>query len=141
MFLIRGAFWLGVAIMLLPTEERNQAKLMSTVSATAERVVTFCDRNPVACRRGAEYWAVFTKKAEFGARMLIDVANERGRNRNDVQNAVATGAGGVPSPRSEPAAALPHAKVKTETITRPARSADAADSIEAILGNTPVSGT
>ncbi len=141
MLLIRGAFWIGVAVMLLPTEERNQAKLMSTVSSTAERVITFCDRNPVACRKGQEYWAIFTKKAEFGARMVMDVANERSRRNNaDPQFAVAKPEVTASPLRLEPTAnalqqpaGLPQAKVKTEAIVKPGRSADATDTIDNLL--------
>ena len=34
MFLIRVAFWLGLAVVLLPTDERQQARLYNTAVAT-----------------------------------------------------------------------------------------------------------
>ena len=83
MFLIRVAFWVGVAVLLLPTDERQQARLYSTAVTTVERVTTFCDRNAQACAAGAELWAIFVKKAEFGARMAIDLVSTSGRQDED----------------------------------------------------------
>jgi hypothetical protein len=75
MFLIRVAFWLGLVVLLLPTDERQQARFYSTVAAAVERVTTFCDRNPKICATGAELWSAFLKKAEFGARLVVDLAS------------------------------------------------------------------
>lgn len=83
MFLIRVAFWVGVAVLLLPTDERQQARLYGTAVATVERMTTFCDRNAQACAAGAELWATFVKKAEFGARMAIDLVSAGGRKDDD----------------------------------------------------------
>ena len=92
MFLIRVAFWVGLAVLLLPTDERQQARLYGTAVATVERVTTFCDRNAQACAAGAELWATFVKKAEFGARVAIDLVSSGGRKDEDAA-----------SPRSQPA--------------------------------------
>lgn len=73
MFFIRLAFWLGVVVLLLPTDEQQQARLYGTAGTAVERVTTFCDRNPRACTMGAEAWATFLKKAEFGARLVGDL--------------------------------------------------------------------
>jgi Family of unknown function (DUF5330) len=83
MFFIRVAFWLGLVVLLLPTDERQQARVYGTAVSTVERVVTFCDRNAQACAAGAEVWATFVKKAEFGARMAIDLASSGGRKDED----------------------------------------------------------
>jgi hypothetical protein len=148
MFLIRGAFWLGVAVMLLPTEERNQTKLMSTVVATTERVLTFCDRNPVLCRKSAEYGAIFLKKAEFGARMLIDVANERARingesaqtasDREGAQKPAKLEPTSLAAQPAAPSAAMPHIKVKTESVSKPARNPAATTDINDLLRETAI---
>jgi hypothetical protein len=74
MFLIRLAFWIGLAVLLLPTDERQQARLYGTAASTVERVTTFCDRNARVCAGGAEAWATFVKKAEFAARLAVDLA-------------------------------------------------------------------
>ncbi len=83
MFLIRVGFWVGLAVLLLPTDERQQARLYSTAVTTVERVTTFCDRNPQTRASGAKPWAIFVKKAEFGARMAIDLVSSSGRQDED----------------------------------------------------------
>lgn len=77
MFLIRTAFWLALVVVLLPTDAKQQEKLYSSLSRAAYDAATFCDRNADLCRRGAEHWATFRSKLEFGARMAIDLATER----------------------------------------------------------------
>ncbi|SRR5581483_11049108 len=86
MFLIRVAFWLGLVVLLLPTDERQQARLYGTAVATVERVSTFCDRNPQACALGAEVWATFLRKAEFGARMAMDLVTASARRDEERQS-------------------------------------------------------
>ena len=83
MFLIRVAFWLGLVVVLLPTDERQQARLYNTAVASVERVTTFCDRNAQACTAGAEFWATFVKKAEFGARIAVDLVSSGGRKEGE----------------------------------------------------------
>jgi len=77
MFLIRLMFWLGFAVLLLPADERQQARLYDTAAAAVERMTSFCDRNARTCATGAELWAAFVKKAEFGARMAFDLMSSR----------------------------------------------------------------
>jgi uncharacterized protein DUF5330 len=100
MFLIRMVFWLGLLVVLLPTDERQQARLYNTAVATVERITTFCDRNAQACNAGADFWAAFVKKAEFGARMAVDLISSGGRKEPE---AVPTPARVEPqAPRSRP---------------------------------------
>jgi Family of unknown function (DUF5330) len=100
MFLIRMVFWLGLIVVLLPTDERQQARLYNTAVATVERIITFCDRNAQACNAGADFWAAFVKKAEFGARMAVDLISSGGRKEPE---AVPTPARVEPqAPRSRP---------------------------------------
>ena len=107
MFLIRVGFWVGLAVLLLPTDERQQARLYGTAVATVERVTTFCDRNAQACAAGAELWATFVKKAEFGARMAIDLVSSSGRKDEDAA-----------SPYSQPASVKGRAEPKPAPATR-----------------------
>jgi hypothetical protein len=82
MFLIRLAFWLGVVVLVLPTDAQQQARVYSTAVSTIERVTTFCDRNARTCTVAGEAWATFLKKAEFGARLLGDLISSGGRQGN-----------------------------------------------------------
>jgi hypothetical protein len=87
MILIRLAFWLGLVVVLLPTDERQQAKLYGTTVATVERVITFCDRNGPLCAASADFWATFVRKAEFGARIVVNLVSSGGR-KDEVTPAV-----------------------------------------------------
>ncbi len=69
MFLIRAAFGLAVIVMLLPADEAQQAKVTGQAGTVVERAATFCERNVNTCAAGAELWATFLKKAEFGAKL------------------------------------------------------------------------
>jgi hypothetical protein len=79
MFFIKLAFWLGIVVMLLPSDEQQQARLYGTAATAIERVTTFCDRNASLCAKGAEAWSTFLKKAEFGARLVGDLVTSGGR--------------------------------------------------------------
>jgi hypothetical protein len=104
MFLIRMAFWVGRAVLLLPTDERQQARLYNTAAVTVERVATFCDRNAQTCATGADLWATFLKKAEFGGRMAVELITSAGRKDAN-----------APTPLAEPVSAktapAPEAKI------------------------------
>ena len=106
MFLFRIVFWLAVVVMLLPTEERQQAKLYETAAVTVERLATFCDRNASACAAGAEAWSAFVKKAEFGARVAVDLITSQGQRADAAVAASSTRATGpaAAEPRPTPAA-------------------------------------
>lgn len=71
--LLRLAFWLAVVVFLLPSDPQQQAKLHAAATTAMERVTTFCDRNAKTCVVGAEVWANFVKKAEFGLRLIGDL--------------------------------------------------------------------
>ncbi|MBX9588129.1 MAG: DUF5330 domain-containing protein [Hyphomonadaceae bacterium] len=84
MFFIKLAFWLGVIVLLLPSDAQQQARLYGTATAVVERASTFCDRNAQTCAKAAEAWATFLKKAEFGARLVGDLVSSAGRQGADV---------------------------------------------------------
>lgn len=69
MFILRAAFAAAVVIMLLPTDEKQQASVAGQAGLAVERAATFCERNTATCAAGAELWATFVKKAEFGAKL------------------------------------------------------------------------
>jgi hypothetical protein len=77
MFLLRTAFWLMIIILLLPTDDRQRSEVYGTAEAAVKDVTGFCDRNPEACAKGRDVFAVFMQKAEFGAQLLMDFINER----------------------------------------------------------------
>jgi hypothetical protein len=79
MFFVKLAFWLGVVVFLLPSDEQQQARFYTTATTAVERVTTFCDRNARACAMGGEAWSSFLRKAEFAARLVGDLISSGGR--------------------------------------------------------------
>jgi hypothetical protein len=77
MSLLRLVFWLGILVLLLPSDPQQQARLYAAATAAIERVTTFCDRNVKTCAVGAEAWAKFVKKAEFALRLVGDLIGGR----------------------------------------------------------------
>ena len=77
MFLIRMAFWVGLVVLLLPSDRERQAQLYKTATEVVHNAATFCDRNAELCTQGAKHWAVFRTKLEFGAKLVFDMASER----------------------------------------------------------------
>lgn len=73
LFLIRMAFWLMIIVLLLPTDAQQRSDVYGTAQAAVHDVATFCDRNPETCARGKDAFSVLVQKAQFGARMLMDL--------------------------------------------------------------------
>jgi hypothetical protein len=78
LFLLRAAFCLMIIVLLLPTDERQRNEVYGTAQAAVNDLATFCDRNPETCAKGKDAFGVLVQKAQFGARMLIDIINGRG---------------------------------------------------------------
>jgi hypothetical protein len=76
MFILRAAFGLAVVVMLLPIDEKQQAQVVGKAGEAVERAATFCERNGATCAAGAELWATFVKKAEFGARLAGNMVQD-----------------------------------------------------------------
>jgi hypothetical protein len=86
-FLIRVAFWLTVALVLLPslgsqTTARKGPELGATEAAVAAGAAVadmsnFCDRQAEACVVGAQAAAVIGHRAQTGARMVYDFISDK----------------------------------------------------------------
>ncbi len=76
MGLLRLATITAIGIALLPSDKEQQQHLYERAGATAEWVVTFCDRNATVCAKGGELWTQFVAKAQFGAQIAFDMARE-----------------------------------------------------------------
>ena len=77
LFLIRAAFWLMIIVLLLPTDDKQRSEVYGTAQAAVNDVTGFCDRNPETCARGKDAFAIFVQKAEFGARMVMDLIQNK----------------------------------------------------------------
>jgi hypothetical protein len=79
MSLLRLAFWLGLLVLLLPTDAQQQARFSSFAQNAMERLTSFCDRNGKTCSTGSDVWSTFVRKAEFGMRLVGDLLGAGGR--------------------------------------------------------------
>jgi uncharacterized Fe-S cluster protein YjdI len=94
MLFFRTTLLLGMGVLVLPTDEASQARVYQGARTAVTWTTTFCDRNAETCVKGGEYWAVFKKKAEFGAKMAYDLVSERNAQSANAAPALAA----TPSP-------------------------------------------
>ena len=80
MFLIRTAFWLSVAVVLLPTPDSVKApeskvgatQAVSAASAAVSDMRSFCTRQPDACEVGSQALTAFGHKAQASAKWVYE---------------------------------------------------------------------
>lgn len=77
MFFIRTTLLVGLGVLVLPTDEAAQARVLGAAKTAMHWTQTFCERNPQTCVQAQQGWGVFVKKAEFAGKMAIDLLNER----------------------------------------------------------------
>jgi hypothetical protein len=95
MFLIKAAFWLTILLLLLPTDGQQQNQVYGTAEAAVKDVASFCERNPETCATGKNAFDVLVQKAQFGARMLMDLIKGDART-GQAEQATADDAGVMP---------------------------------------------
>ena len=86
-FMLRVAFWLTIVLALLPTggsqpqasgnTQFNTVEAMSAAGAAVGDVSGFCDRQPDACKVGAQAAVVIGQRAQAGASMVYDFIQDR----------------------------------------------------------------
>lgn len=91
---------LGTAgIALMPSDARQQERLLEQASAAARWAVTYCERNQEHCVQASAAWETFQAKAAFAGSALLDLYERHARQPLDQprQNL-------MPAPASQPAA-------------------------------------
>ena len=87
-FLLRVAFWLTIVLALLPTgssqpqaqanaPQIDAADAVIAAGAAVSDMTSFCDRQPEACKVGAQAAVVIGQRAQAGAGMVFDFIQER----------------------------------------------------------------
>lgn len=87
-FLLRMGFWLTLVLALLPTgssqpqahanaPQIDAADAVIAAGAAVSDVTGFCDRQPEACKVGAQAAVVIGQRAQAGASMVYDFFQER----------------------------------------------------------------
>jgi len=77
MFLMRTAFWVSVALALLPSFNVGTSEAATAASATFADLSHFCDRRPEACAAGAQLASAFGQRAQAGAKIMYEFVGDR----------------------------------------------------------------
>jgi hypothetical protein len=93
-FLLKVAFWLGVAVLLIPTggDSSHRSDLIGTGDAMSaaygvlDDLRGFCGRQPEACEIASRIGTTFAEKAQVGAKMLYDFLRERANDHGQAGN-------------------------------------------------------
>ena len=85
-FLVRMAFWLGLVLVLLPTEKTPESEKLPQIGATEAVTAAgaamsdmsqFCARQPAACEIGSQAATVIGHRAQAGARKVYQMITEK----------------------------------------------------------------
>ncbi len=94
-FLMRMAFWLGLVLVLLPTDKTPESEKLPQIGATeavtaATAAVSdmsqFCTRQPAACNIGGQAATVIGQRAQSGARKVYEFITEKSDKANKPEN-------------------------------------------------------
>lgn len=119
-FLLRAAFWLSVALVLLPSGQSTSkgpgpVEAVSAAGAALSDVTHFCERQADACVVGAQAAVVFGQRAQAGAKMVYEFLNEKVAATEGAKSAPAE-TGSVKSPPVK-AAGQAAGKTSQHTLT------------------------
>jgi hypothetical protein len=86
-FLLRMAFWLGLVLVLLPTDKSPDSEhpapqvaasdAISAATAAVYDMSQFCNRQPGACAVGGQAATVIGHRAQLGAKKLYGIITEK----------------------------------------------------------------
>lgn len=74
MVLFRAAVVVGLAIAVMPADEKQQQQLYDSAAQAAHWSATFCVRNHETCTQTAAAWDTFVKKAAFAGQLAYDIS-------------------------------------------------------------------
>jgi hypothetical protein len=77
MFIIRTAFWLGIVVLVMPSDPAQQKQISDAARNGIAQASTLCDRHATVCRHASVAWTGFKAKAETAGRMVFNLAMER----------------------------------------------------------------
>ncbi|MBN9582816.1 MAG: DUF5330 domain-containing protein [Afipia sp.] len=85
-FLLRMAFWLGLVLVLLPTDKTpdtdkaphvDAVDAISAASAAVSDMSQFCTRQPAACNVGGQAASVIGARAQSGAKKVYEFITDK----------------------------------------------------------------
>ncbi len=74
--MLKKLLFVGAIIAVMPLEREKQADLFMAAKSTVADISGFCDRNPQVCLKGHAAIDKLASKAEFSAKMVLDIARE-----------------------------------------------------------------
>jgi hypothetical protein len=90
-FLLRMAFWLGLVLVLLPTDKTPDADKAAPEVATSDAISAataavsdmsqFCTRQPAACAVGGQAATVIGARAQNGAKKVYHFITDKAENK------------------------------------------------------------
>jgi Family of unknown function (DUF5330) len=89
-FLLRMAFWLGLVLVLLPTDKTPDADkapevatsdAISAATAAVSDMSQFCTRQPAACAVGGQAATVIGARAQNGARKVYHFITDKAEGK------------------------------------------------------------
>jgi hypothetical protein len=89
-FLLRMAFWLGLVLVLLPTDKTPDADkaphvdavdAISAASAAVSDMSQFCTRQPAACNVGGQAASVIGARAQSGAKKVYQFITDKAEKK------------------------------------------------------------
>mgnify|MGYP005837606369 CR=1 FL=1 len=83
LFLMRLAFWLLVIVLLLPSSEEDNKRLIDTAERTVDDLRGFCGRNPDVCESARTATSALLQKVQNGVEMLETWMNGSGEAKED----------------------------------------------------------
>ncbi|HEX7883083.1 MAG TPA: DUF5330 domain-containing protein [Afipia sp.] len=90
-FLLRMAFWLGLVLVLLPTDKSSEpdkgaqigaSEAISAATAAVSDMSQFCNRQPAACTVGGQAATVIGERAQSGAKKVYQFITDK-TEKND----------------------------------------------------------
>jgi hypothetical protein len=85
-FLLRMAFWLGLVLVLLPTDKSSDSdkgpqigasEAISAATAAVSDMSQFCNRQPAACTVGGQAATVIGERAQSGAKKVYQFITDK----------------------------------------------------------------
>ena len=81
--MLKKLLFIGAIIALMPLDREKQAELFMVAKATVADISGFCDRNPQVCQKSHKAINKLASKAEFGAKMVFDIARNQSKGKVD----------------------------------------------------------
>ena len=81
--MLKKLLFIGAIIAFMPLDREKQAELFMAAKSTVADISGFCDHNPQVCQKGHAAMDKLATKAEFSAKMVLDIARNQSKGKVD----------------------------------------------------------